>query len=1172
VAAPRPPGGGPDPDNAAYVIYTSGSTGRPKGVVVTHASVAGFFAAMRERVGAEPGTWLAVTSIAFDISVVEILWTLCHGSRVVLRGPGPRAATAPAAADSRPEAGDTAFSLFYFAAGEQGQGSGRARYRLLLEGARWADRNGFEAVWTPERHFHAFGGQYPNPSVTSAALATITERVRLRAGSVVLPLHDPIRVAEEWAVVDNLSDGRVEVSFASGWHADDFVLAPERYGRRREAMFEGIEEVRRLWRGGTTARVGGNGATVEVGTLPRPVQPELPVWVTAAGSPDTFRLAGRAGADLLTHLLGQSVEELAERVRAYREGRREGGHDPEAGRVALMLHTFVGEDDAAVRATVRGPFREYLRTSFDLVLRLAGSAAADASSLSPADVEAMLDAAFERFYRTSGLMGTPEACLETVRRVRGAGVDEVACLIDFGVDEDLVLASLDRLRGVMDASRATPAAPAARPERPEPPLAEQIVAEGVTHLQCTPTMAGMLARDPEALRALGGLECLLLGGETLPPALAARLREAGPARILNLYGPTEATVWSTAHEVGDAGGPVPIGRPLANTRAYVVDGRMNAVPVGVAGELLVAGTGVARGYLGRAELTAGSFVPDPFAAEPGARAYRTGDRARWRPDGTLEFLGRADRQVKVRGHRIEPGEIEAALDAHPGVAESAVVAVEDAATGEWRLAAYFVPGAASRRALVPAAPEDRERILAGRARFTLPDGTVVAHQRDAVTRGLYHEIFEEEVYLRHGITLEAGARVVDVGSNIGMFTLFAHTRAPGVRTWSFEPIPDTFAALRANTALYGLDARVFDVGLADAEGTAEFTFYPGSSGLSGRYADQARDRETVRSAIRSWAQGGGGSDPGAADVDAFLDERFRAETYVRPLRTVSQVIREEGIERIDLLKVDVEKSEYDVLLGIEDEHWPIIRQVAMEVDTDELLERVSALLARHGFEQLVDRQPIVPEDPDGEYVYMLYAKRPGDGAPLRRSPKGASAARRTPPTAAELRAYLAERLPDYMVPSRLVALERMPRTPNGKTDRDALPRAGEPIPAPEAAGYAAPRNALERTISEVWRQVLGVERVGIRDNFFELGGTSVGVAAVHQALSERLDRPVAVVELFRHSTVAALAEHLSAADRSDGGAADAPVHAGVQDRAERQRRARGMRVPQRPGRAGEPRE
>ncbi|MBV9774302.1 MAG: LLM class flavin-dependent oxidoreductase, partial [Gemmatimonadetes bacterium] len=1151
-------GGVPSPGNTAYVIYTSGSTGRPKGVVVTHANVASFFAAMRERVGEAPGSWLAVTSISFDISVLEILWTLSRGSKVVLRGARPQAV----AADPRPEAPPTAFSLFYFASSEDGRT--RGKYRLLMEGARFADRNGFEAVWTPERHFHAFGGLYPNPSVTGAAVAAITENVRIRAGSVVLPLHDPIRVAEEWSVVDNLSDGRVEISFASGWHTTDFALAPERYAGRREAMFEEVETVRRLWRGEKIPRVSGTGEPVEIGTLPRPVQPELPVWITAGGSPDTFRRAGQTGAHLLTHLLGQSVDELADKVRAYREGRREAGHDPDTGQVALMLHTFVGDDPEWVRATVRGPFREYLRTSFDLVLRLAEGAGKDPANLSAADVEVMLDLAFERYYGTSGLMGTPAECVEMVRRVRGAGVDEVACLVDFGVDEELVLAGLERLRGVMEASRSATAPPA------EPPLPEQLRAERVTHLQCTPSMAGMLAADPDALRALGGVECLLLGGEALPRELAARLRAATPARLLNMYGPTETTVWSATHDVVDTSGPIPVGRPIANTRAYVVDERLQPVPPGVAGELLIGGPGVTRGYLGRPELTAERFLPDPFAASgaAGARVYRTGDRVRWRADGTLEFLGRIDQQLKVRGHRIEPGEVEAALDAHPGVRESVVVAVEDGATGERRLAAYLVPAAAGARPLVaPAAPEERERILGGLPRFTLPDGTVVAHQQDHITRELYGEIFERESYLRHGITLEDDARVVDVGSNIGMFTLFAHTRARGVRTWSFEPIPDTFAVLRANTSLFGLDARVFNAGLADTAGTAVFTFYPNSSGLSGRYADLERDRELARTVIESWAHDGDGAGGGGAeiaagiDVDAFLDERFRAETFSCPLKTLSQVIREEGIDRIDILKVDVEKSEYDVLLGIEDEHWPLVRQVVMEVDTDELLERVTGLLERHGFEHVVDRQYITAPGEGGEYVYMLYAKRPGEATPLRRTPDDVSV-RRAVPTAAELRAYLAGRLPDYMVPSLFVPLERIPRTPGGKVDRRALPRAEAPQAAPEA-GYVAPRNALERTISEVWREVLGVERIGIRDNFFELGGTSVGLAAVHHALSERLDQPVTVVDLFRHATVVSLAEHLSR------GEAGPPEHGELHDRAERQRQARGQR--QRPGRPGGPR-
>jgi amino acid adenylation domain-containing protein len=359
-------------------------------------------------------------------------------------------------------------------------------------------------------------------------------------------------------------------------------------------------------------------------------------------------------------------------------------------------------------------------------------------------------------------------------------------------------------------------------------VAELVRAHGVTHVQCTPSHAALLAGDPDTLRALGGVKCMLLGGEALPGALAGQLREETAARLLNVYGPTETTVWSAAHEIAEAGLTVPIGRPIAGTRVYVLDARMQPVPPGVAGELLIGGAGVARGYLGRPELTAATFVPDPFSGAAGARLYRTGDLARWRADGVLEFLGRADRQVKVRGHRIEPGEVESALDAHPEVRESVVLA--DEGGGDGRLVAYFVPRAA--------------------------DGALAA---------------------------------------------------------------------------------------------------------------------------------------------------------------------------------------------------------------------------------------------------------------------------------AELRRHLAERLPEYMVPSLFVPLEHVPLTPNGKTDRDALAAAGASR-APAEAEYAPPRNATEAVISEVWREVLGVERVGVRDHFFELGGTSVRIAAVQRALAERLGRPVAIVDLFRYPTVADLAAHLGARD------------------------------------------
>jgi amino acid adenylation domain-containing protein len=243
-------------------------------------------------------------------------------------------------------------------------------------------------------------------------------------------------------------------------------------------------------------------------------------------------------------------------------------------------------------------------------------------------------------------------------------------------------------------------------------IAGQIRRHSVTHLQCTPSLAAMLIAE-SGIESLSGLERLLLGGEALPADLAAQITAVLPNGLVNMYGPTETTVWSATHAV-DAEGAVPIGRPIANTRVYVMDSALRPQPAGVPGELLIGGRGVTRGYLGRPGLTAERFVPDAFSAEPGARLYRTGDRVRWmtsRGEATaastdalthsrthaLQYLGRLDAQVKVRGFRIEPGEIEAALRRHPAVAECAVVA-RTAGAGDTRLVAYVV-GAAEADAL-----------------------------------------------------------------------------------------------------------------------------------------------------------------------------------------------------------------------------------------------------------------------------------------------------------------------------------------------------------------------------------------------------------------------------------------------------------------------------------------
>ena len=656
------PDTGVTPNNLAYVIYTSGSTGLPKGVMVEHRNVVNFFTGMDLRIGAGPGTWLAVTSLSFDISVLELLWTLTRGFTVVLHRDETRGGVGHVT--SRVTR-DIDFSLFYFSSDESG--NTRSKYRLLLEGARFADRHGFAAVWTPERHFHAFGGLYPNPSVTGAAIATITERVQIRAGSCVLPLHHPARVAEEWSVVDNLSNGRVGLSFAAGWQPNDFLLRPSSWGRAKEAMFEEIDVVRRLWRGDTVEFPGATGSPVTVRTLPRPVQPELPFWITTAGNPATFEQAGRAGANLLTHLLGQTLEELRDKIRLYRESRQAAGH-PGRGVVSLMLHTFVGPDDAAVREAVRGPLIEYLRSSVSLIQQYAWSFPAfkrpgqattevDIAGLAPAELDALLEHAFERYYQTSGLFGTPDACVAMVDRLKEIDVDDIACLIDFGVDEEAVLRHLphlDELRQRTSRARDTS-------DTSVPTL---IARHGVTHLQCTPSMAGMVLQLDGAREALGQLERLMIGGEALPESLATELRGLVGDRgeVHNMYGPTETTIWSATQRLDGSVGAVPLGTPIANTTCHVVDAHLALVPPGVAGELLIGGAGVARGYLGRAGLTAERFIPDRFD-DGGGRLYRTGDLVRWRADGVLEFLGRLDHQVKIRGFRIELGEIESRLRA-----------------------------------------------------------------------------------------------------------------------------------------------------------------------------------------------------------------------------------------------------------------------------------------------------------------------------------------------------------------------------------------------------------------------------------------------------------------------------------------------------------------------------
>lgn len=346
-----------------------------------------------------------------------------------------------------------ALSLLYFSADA---GAAGRPYDLLLATTKLADEQGFTAVWLPERHFQRVGGPYPNPSVLAAAIAVRTARIGLRAGSVVLPLHDPIRVAEEWSVVDNLSGGRVGISFATGWHPGDFALAPGAYADRRALTLQGIDTVRRLWRGEAVRRVDGAGSQTDVRIQPRPVQPTLPTWLTVSGNPESWLRAAELGSGVLCAPISLGPRGIADGIAAYRGAWARHGHDGH-GHVTLMLHTFVGSDTATIRAEVRAPLSAYL-AAFLAQYGNAQQLRARYPDLEVRDDDrdAIIDHAFERYFDAWSLLGDAEKCTRVLGEVAAAGVDEVACMVDFGTPVDATLDSLGRLAELHQSLGARP--------------------------------------------------------------------------------------------------------------------------------------------------------------------------------------------------------------------------------------------------------------------------------------------------------------------------------------------------------------------------------------------------------------------------------------------------------------------------------------------------------------------------------------------------------------------------------------------------------------------------------------------------------------------------------------------------------------------------------------------
>nr|WP_244170286.1 non-ribosomal peptide synthetase [Amycolatopsis tolypomycina] len=703
----------------------------------------------------------------------------------------------------------------------------------------------------------------------------------------------------------------------------------------------------------------------------------------------------------------------------------------------------------------------------------------------------------------------------------------------------------------------------ARPDGHKDPayLARLIRDRGVTTVHFVPSMLQVFLQEPAAAGCTS-LRRVLCSGEALPLDAVTQFGQVLDAELHNLYGPTEASVDVTAHRTSTEDTSVPIGRPVWNTRTYVLDAALRPVPPGTPGELYLAGVQLARGYLGRAGLTAERFVADPFGA-PGTRMYRTGDLARFRPDGVLEFLGRGDEQIKIRGFRVEPGEIAATLAAHDDVAHAVVVAREDR-PGDVRLVGYVVPAdapgsAAEETAQVGEWRELYDSIYAG-------DGGEFAGWNSSYTG----EPFPREEMLEWRDAIVARIRElqprrvleIGVGSGVLLTELAPDCEAYWGTDFSAEVVASLGARVAADPALagrvelrtgeaadlHGLPAGFFDTivlnsvvqyfpsgtYLLDVVRKALALLAPGGA----LFVGDVRDLRQARAFHTAVAQARGG------DVDQLLlreKELLVAPEFFAGLDGVAADIRVKRGRAVN----ELSQFRYDVVLRPGAAEPQPVETLTWGTD----VSTVEEVVARRGGGPRVEGVPngrltegVNPEDwyelgavvtwsaaGDGS-VDVLFtsdaagAFRPGPeeilaytGNPRR--------SRRSTALPADLRTFAAERLPEHMVPSAIVVLDALPVTANGKLDRRALPAPDMSAPVSDRD----PRTPVERQLCELFADVLGLPKVGPDDSFFALGGHSLLATRLIARVRTALGAELEVRAVFETPTPAGLAGVLATA-------------------------------------------
>ena len=359
-------------------------------------------------------------------------------------------------------------------------------------------------------------------------------------------------------------------------------------------------------------------------------------------------------------------------------------------------------------------------------------------------------------------------------------------------------------------------------------------------------------------------------------------------------------------------------------------------------------------------------------------------------------------------------------------------------------------------------------------------------------------------YFKYGITIDDNACVFDVGSNLGIFTLLAQQLRPNARIFSFEPSPPIFELLQINTSLYAPNTTLFNQGVSNEKKKATFTFYPRATGASSYYANAEKVAKDVKWHLLHFRPVEGSEDEQTRVkqmIDGVLGDTFEGVEYETQLTSISDAMRETGVNKIDLLKIDAEKSEWDILHGIQDDDYPKIKQIVMEVHEDVEadnfnMDRIVQLLEKKGYYTIFD-QPVV-----GSTDYMLYASRTPLSKDFISQIPALPILKTSLMTKMEVEGFLKGKISLNWLPAGFVFLTELPRTSTGAIDVEKLPALDLGNITGSTGTYIMPRTPTEEKLASIWAELLGYERVGIYDDFFELGGHSLSVTQLLSRVCE----------------------------------------------------------------------